>query len=229
MSARPVTLWPVRLGSALLSRPALLLALGLLAAAWIGPLPALARQSFTAHMVLHVAVVAAAAPLLAVGLAGSRLDPARMAPRLAAPVLASLAELIVVWGWHAPALHLAARQLPGALAWEQAMFLIAGLLVWSSAFGGPPALQARRAGAGVLALLLTSMHMTLLGALLAVAPRPLYAHGAKGGHGLGLDALADQQLGGVVMLLFGGASYLAGGLVLLVRLLDDRPAAERRR
>ena len=225
------------IAATLWARPALLLGLALLGAAWIGPLPGLAARSFTAHMVLHVAVVAVAAPLLALGLAGSRLDPARIAPRLTAPVPATVLDLVVVWGWHAPALHLAARHLPGALAWEQGMFLSAGLLVWSSAFGGTPALRAGRAGSGLLALLLTSMHMTLLGALLAIAPRPLYGHGGAGhgqggvpgiGSGPGLDALADQQLGGVVMLLVGGVSYLAGGLTLLVRLLEGRPAPERR-
>jgi len=210
-----------------------LLALAALLAAWLGPLPGWAERSFTAHMGLHVAVVAVAAPLLAVGLAGTRLDPAIIMPRLTAPVPASVLELVVVWGWHAPALHLAARHLPYALVWEQAMFLAAGLLVWSSAFGGTPALRVHRAGPGLVALLLTSMHMTLLGALLAMAPRLLYQHGDGGGHAhtgaalLGLDALSDQQLGGVIMLAFGGVSYLIGGLVLLMRMLAAGPAAER--
>jgi putative membrane protein len=68
------------------------------------------------------------------------------------------------------------------------------------------------------------MHMTLLGALLALAPRPLYAHGAEY-HGL--TALEDQHLGGAIMLLVGGVSYIAGGLALTVRLLRNswmRPA-----
>ncbi|MGH8019800.1 MAG: cytochrome c oxidase assembly protein [Opitutaceae bacterium] len=39
---------------------------------WFGPLPELARQSFWAHMALHMGVVAVAAPLLAFGLAGAR-------------------------------------------------------------------------------------------------------------------------------------------------------------
>ncbi len=201
------------------------LGLAVLAGAWIGPLPALAGHAFTAHMTMHVAVVAVSAPLLAVGLAGTRLDPARLLPGLATPVAASVLELLVVWGWHAPLLHQAARSLPHALAWEQAMFLAAGLLVWSSAFGGRPERRAARAGAGIAALLLTSMHMTLLGALLTLAPRPLYAHHA---HGFaGLSPLEDQQIGGVVMLAFGGLSYLIGGLVLLARMLRGAAAEER--
>lgn len=201
----------------------LLLMLGVLVlgAAWLGPLPPLSRQLFTAHMGMHVSVVAIAAPLLAIGVAGTRIDPVRRAPALFAPVPASVFELVVVWAWHAPALHHAARQSALLLVAEQASFLLAGLLVWLSAFGG--ARSRDRAAAGVGGLLLTSMHMTLLGVLLAGASRPLYAHGdAAIGARLGLTALQDQQLGGVLMLAVGGTAYLAGALVLLAGLLRER-------
>ena len=46
-----------------------------LCAAWLGPLPEGIAQSFTAHMSMHVIVVALAAPLIAAALAGSRFDP----------------------------------------------------------------------------------------------------------------------------------------------------------
>jgi putative membrane protein len=183
--------------------------LGLLAlgAAWLGPLPAVATQSFAAHMAMHMIVVAVAAPLLAAGVAGGPFDPARARPHLFAPVPASIVELVVVWSWHAPLLHQAARHGAGILAVEQGMFLAAGLLLWLSA----------RGGAGVFALLFTSMHMTLLGALFAVAPRTLYPHTAGGI--AGLTPLADQHVGGAIMLLVGGASYLAGGLWLTAGVL----------
>jgi putative membrane protein len=68
------------------------------------------------------------------------------------------------------------------------------------------------------------MHMTLLGALIGLADRPLFAmmamHAAPG-----LDALADQQLGGVAMLVIGGASYCLGGLWLLGTMLKERTPA----
>lgn len=188
-----------------------------LAAAWLGPLPALASRAFFAHMVMHIAVIAVAAPLIGVGLAGSTADPARRWPSLFAPLPASALEFVVVWAWHAPALHHAARQLPGALVAEQVSFLACGLLLWLSAFGGADGLRASRAGAGIAGLLVTSMHMTLLGTLLALAGRPLYAHAGAGPGGL--TPLEDQQLGGVIMLLGGGAAYLIGGLCLLAGLL----------
>lgn len=193
-----------------------------LGAAWLGPLPGLARDSFAAHMTLHMAVVAVAAPLLALGVAGTRLDPVVRAPALFPAVPLSGLELAVVWAWHAPALHHAARGGAAAFAAEQASFLASALLVWLAAFGGGSRLRESRALGGMTALLLTSMHMTLLGALLALTPRALYVHHAAGAR----SPLEDQQLGGAVMLLIGGVSYLCGGLRLTGILLRSRREAD---
>lgn len=180
----------------LLVAAALLLAIGWSLSGW----------GMTGHMVAHMIAVAIAAPLLALAVQGSRHDPARRWPGLATPLPAALIEAVVVWGWHVPALRMAAAHHPAWLVAEQASFLAAGLLLWSAV------LAPQHRAAGVVALLVTSMHMTLLGALIGLAPRPLYMH-----HGP--QALADQQLAGVVMLLVGGIAYLAGGLALLARLL----------
>jgi putative membrane protein len=196
---------------------ALPLALGLmvLALAWLGPLPDWARQSFSAHMSMHMAVVALGAPLVALGISGSALDPAAAAPRFFAPIPASIAELVVVWVWHTPVLHHAARHDTWALIIEQSSFLAAGLVLWIAAIGGRADHVKSRNAAGVAALLFTSMHMTLLGALFAMAPRTLYHVTEAAGDTL----LIDQHRGGIVMLLVGGASYLAGGLWLTANLL----------
>jgi putative membrane protein len=200
----------------------------ILALVWLGPLLIPATYGFTGHMVVHVALVAIVAPLLAIGLAGSRLDPTPFAPLLFGPIVASALEFVVVWAWHAPALHEAARDTQLLFVVEQLSFLAVGLLVWLAAFGQGRGPAPTTWGAGVLALFLTSMHMTLLGALLALSTRPLYGHDHSGL--AGLTPLEDQQLGGVVMLLVGGASYLFGGLVLMARLLHERePQAWRNR
>jgi putative membrane protein len=191
--------------------------LAVLATAWLGPLPDLARQSFAAHMTMHMAVVAVAAPLLALALAGTAVDPARATPRLIAPIPASMLELVVVWAWHAPALHHAARHETWAFVVEQASFMTVGFLLWVAVFGGDPVQRRSRGGAGVVALLLTSMHMTLLGALFALANRPLFLHDPA--EQAVVSTLADQHLGGAIMLLVGGTAYLAGGLWLTAGML----------
>jgi putative membrane protein len=200
-----------------------LLVSGLLAvaAAWLGPLPSVAQRAFSAHMLMHMGIVAVAAPLLALGVAGGPWDPVRLAPKLFAPIPASLLELVVVWAWHAPALHHAARHSTAMLIAEQGTFLSSGLFLWLSVFGGDVARSHAMRGAGLAALLLTSMHMTLLGALLALTPRPLYHHGTAL---YGVTSIQDQHLGGALMLLIGGASYLAGGIWITAGLLREEAA-----
>ncbi|MEK0084899.1 cytochrome c oxidase assembly protein [Benzoatithermus flavus] len=204
-------------------RTVLLLLSGLaaLAAAWMPLVDTLLPGPFTAHMASHMLVVAVAAPLLAAALA--RTIP-RLGLRLAAwcpPVPASLLELLVVWGWHAPALHEAARMDGAVRLAEQASFFVAGFWLWATTLARDPSGRLARGPEGILALLLTATHMTLLGVLLALAPRPLFAH--DHGSPAGPVLLADQELGGVVMLTMGGIAYLAGGLVLLAELLRAPP------
>jgi len=174
-------------------------------------------------MVMHMSVVAVAAPLIAVGLTGTRVDPAARVPWLFSPLLAAMLEFVIVWGWHMPALHGAARAGGWVLAAEQGSFLLAGLLLWLSCLGRAAGGTVAGALMGTLALLVTSMHMTLLGALIAFAGRPLYGHV----HGDLAATLADQQMGGVIMLLAGGLVYLVGGLALMARvvLADERRSA----
>jgi putative membrane protein len=194
-------------------RICLLLGLALLAAIWLGPLLSVWRESFAAHMLAHMGVVALAAPLLAVGLKPGA-APTGSIEGFATPLIASLLELIVVWGWHAPAARVLVETSNAATFLEQASFLAAGMLLWHSC------LRPGRQAAGAFALLLTSVHMTLLGALLALSSRPLYGLGQVSCFGFVLDARQDQELGGVIMLMVGAAVYLAGGIALLAQLLN---------
>lgn len=210
-----------------MKRLCLILGLACLAGIWLGPLLTLWRDSFAAHMLAHMGVVAVAAPLIGVGL--SDWWPSRHAGTvvIALPIVASIIELIVVWAWHAPLLRALAESSTLVTAAEQTSFLLAGLFLWVSCIGAVwTGHQAVRA-AGIVGLLLTSVHMTLLGALLALSPRPLYGAGSVTCFGLVLDAAQDQALGGVLMLLVGGAVYLAGGLFLLAKVMADPISAEK--
>lgn len=185
----------------------LLAGLGGLAAVWLLPLDRL-LPGFAAHMLRHMTLVAVAAPLIVLGL------PA-VARRAAIPPLgAALAEFVVVWTWHLPAAHALGRLHGAGFVAEQASFLLVGLLVWAGCLRSDQPL----AGAG--GLLLTSMHMTLLGALLILAPRDLYAEIC----GTAPD-LSGQQIGGMLMLAIGTPVYLVAGLMLTARSLGDRSVA----
>lgn len=193
---------------------ALMLALTLLMASWDS-------GSLTAHMIVHMTTVAIAAPLLAIALSGTRLDPAVHLSWLG-PVLASVIELLVVWLWHMPALRRLAETRVDAMLLEQACFLLAGILLWAICFRRSE--DGAQRLAGIIGLLFTSIHMTLLGVLLTLAPRPLYGAGDVTCLGLILSREADQQLGGVVMLMVGAAAYMLGAVVLLADLL--KPATQ---
>lgn len=183
--------------------------------------------SFSVHMTVHMAVVAGVAPLLAVGISGTRYDLVSKS-RIVTPLVASMIELVTVWGWHLPALRALAESAPAFRVLEQVSFLAAGLVLWLSCFGGTGAEQDQRRLGGTLGLLFTSMHMTLLGALLSLAPRPLYGEGFVTCFGVPLSAGQDQQIGGVVMLMVGAAVYLAGGVTLLARTLNAPVAVKAR-
>ncbi|RWJ04862.1 MAG: cytochrome-c oxidase [Mesorhizobium sp.] len=200
---------------------ALITGIALLAVIWAGLLLDLSAASLTARMLAHMGVVAVAAPLVAIGVAGTRLDPSEQHCLLFSPVLASVFELVVVWLWHMPALHQLTRVSSLATVAEQASFLATGLVLWLACVGCGLSRNRERRAAGSFGLLLTSMHMTLLGALLSLAPRPLYGLNEVTCFGATLNAGQDQQLGGVVMLVIGAVVYTAGGLVLLSRVLME--------
>lgn len=196
---------------------ALWLGLLVLAALWLGPLPAMSRTAFSAHMILHLGVVALAAPLLALGLfrAGVRVDGLRQLGHWT--LAAFLLEMVVVWGWHAPTLHeAAARQLPVFML-QQISFLVVGLAVWLLGFG------TRSIGAMALAILgffLTFMHMSMLGLLLILARELIYPPDLCIG-AFGFEQLDDQRFGGILMAAWGGAAYLVGGILLSIRLFAE--------
>ncbi|EYD75285.1 putative protein-signal peptide and transmembrane prediction [Rubellimicrobium mesophilum DSM 19309] len=187
-------------------RWAALLAALALALAWAAPLGAWLAP-FPAHMLSHMTLVAVAAPLLVLAF------PAQF-DRLHVPALAgAVAEFLIVWGWHLPALHGAARLQTSWHLAEQALFLLGGLAVWAGA------LRAHEPLAGAGALLLTSMHMTFLGALLVLSNADLYAAFC----GTPPD-LFGQRLGGLLMLGIGTPIYLLAGLWLTGLSLRERAA-----
>lgn len=212
-----------------MKRASLYSGLILLAALWGLLLPFADRASFTIHMIAHMGVVAGAAPLIAIGLSGTRLDfPARWS--WFSPIVASIIELVAVWIWHIPTLRAFSESSPTIAAIEQITFLSAGLALWLSCLGGLEAGRDGRRMAGAVGLLFTSMHMTLLGALLALSPRALYGESEVSCFGIPLSPVIDQQAGGVIMLLVGAAVYLAGGVSLLAATLTSGiPQASRSR
>lgn len=202
-------LWPLYLGFLVL------------ALCWLGPLPAMSRTAFSAHMLLHLGVTALAAPLLAIGLARAGLRLGRTDRAGKWLLLAFSAEMVVVWGWHLPALHEAAALNVWAFVLQQASFLAVGLAIWLLGFAARSRFDI--AGA-MLGFFLTFAHMTMLGILLVMAPKLIYPAELCLG-AFGFEQLEDQRFGGLLMASWSAIVFLTGTLVLGARLLEnDDPA-----
>jgi putative membrane protein len=194
-------------------RPALIpfaAGLAILALLWMGPLAPMSRTSFAAHMLLHIGVVAVAAPFLGYALAQRLPAPDRFAIALSWCLTAGLFEMVVVWGWHVPLFHDAAGRSTPLFVVEQASFLAGGLALWTAAMA---ARTRRTAGAAAIVLFLTFTHMSMFGLVLTLAPRLLYDPNLCQA-AFGLDRLDGQHLGGVIMIAGGLPFFLGTGLAL---------------
>lgn len=183
--------------------------LGVVAAAFVSPLCALAVALFSARAAQHMILVLVAAPLLAMALP----RPARPG-RGAAVLTATFAALF--WLWHLPGPYDAALR-NGGLYWASHLsLLVVAIALWRTLLAD--------VSPGSLALgAVASAQMGLLGAVLVFAPGVLYASHLSTTAVFGLSALADQQLGGLLMWVPGGLVFLLVGIAGALRLA--RPAA----
>jgi putative membrane protein len=208
-------------------------------ALWVALLSRIDRwgsELFALHMVQHELLMLVVAPLLVAGrplpvflwaFPGAirvSLGRATRATWVAgtwrfvtrAPVAWGL-HALAIWAWHAPVLFDAALR-SGLLHDAQHLsFLLTALLFWFSL------LRTRRAGlAAVIYLFTTTLHTSVLGALLTFAPRPVYAAYLQSAGLWNLTPLEDQQLGGLIMWIPGSLVYVALALLILGATLDGR-------
>jgi putative membrane protein len=209
--------------------------LAVVAVALSPPLDGAAGRRFSAHMVQHLLLILAAAPLLVAGRPGARLMESLPVPRRARlgrslhrpgcraifrlatnPVVVLTVAVGGFWAWHLPRLYEAALRNDAVHVLEHATFLGGAFLFWSIVLDPGPK---RRLGLGatcgfVFAAMLTNIWLS---AGLAFAPTPLYAAYA----GSGAGALADQQLAGVIMWVPADVVYFVTLVLLFRRLLSD--------
>jgi putative membrane protein len=213
-----------------------------LATAELSPLARLSDVLFSAHMTQHEILMLIAAPLLVMGQpllaalwavpARHRSDVARWFRRpliarawhlLTGPTAVLLLHAIALWIWHIPSLFEGALAHDGVHFVQHLSFLgTASLFWWSIVYG-----RYGRLGYGValLYVFLTALHNTILGALLTIAPTAWYSTYELTAAGQHIDALADQQLAGLIMWVPSGVVFLVLGLALASAWLGE---SERR-
>ena len=217
-----------------------------MAIALASPLELAASSVFAAHMVQHLLLLVVVAPLLVCGrpvvvlgqalpLRGRRLSVrARTRPSVRSamdglfhPVSVWATGAVVLWAWHLPALYETALRHDALHALEHASLIATSALVWAVALGRSRRSLAIPAASGLL--LATAMQSGALGAVLALAQRPLYPIHASVAPSWGLTPLEDQQLAGGLMWVPPGIVYTVVIAALMAHWLGslDVPDGER--
>jgi putative copper resistance protein D len=189
------------------------------------PIEAYEGQLFSVHMVQHMLLELVAAPLLLLG------APTTLALRAATPsvrrsLLAVLHSRVVAlltfplltwvlfagvnWGWHFSELYNQALESPPLHYLEHANFMAAALLFWWPIVGADPGRWRLPYPVRLFYLFLAMPQNSFLGVALMSAPAVLYSHYLTTERSWGPSALADQNLGGILMWVFGDVVFLIG-------------------
>jgi putative membrane protein len=235
-----------RVGAGIRRREAAAFAAGWLTLfiALVSPLDALGGELFAAHMVQHEAMMLVAAPFLVAGkvfpawlwglpagwrksvdsLARSR-PPAALWAFCTQPLAAWLLHALILWGWHIPFLFQAALRHNGVHILQHLGFLVSALLFWWT-------MVERRHGIagwllGAFYIFTTAIHTGILGALLTFATSPWYPIYAATAPAWGFSPVEDQQLGGLIMWVPGGAVFMIVTLLSLMRYFQEAEQSSR--
>ena len=139
---------------------------------------------------------------------------------LCAPLSAGVLHFVVLWAWHIPAAFQASLA-SDAVHWLQHLtFFIAAYLFWYSVLAAGRSEERR--GMALISLLATTIHTGILGALLTFSPSVWYASYRVSAKLRDFTPLEDQQLGGLVMWVPGGAVFLVAAVAVLARWLAER-------
>jgi putative copper resistance protein D len=197
------------------------------------------ERLLSAHMVQHMLLLLVAPLLLLAGrpalLALRALPPGpprlRLAralhgtARLARPPMCLGAFSAVLVLTHIPAFYSATLRSPALHAFEHALYLGAGLLLWAPLLDVDPSPARRLGGFGRLIYMLGAMPaMALVGAYLNRHASLVYPAYGPPAHTLGISAVADQQQAGAIMWVVGNVIMIAVGLwaAMAAMVAEDR-------
>jgi putative membrane protein len=175
----------------------------------VSPLSDLADELLIAHMIEHLLIGDIASLLIVLGLTGPLLQPIlaiRFFDRLrvlANPLIAMPIWAINMFVWHAPPLYDAAYGTSAVHFLEHASFISFGILLWMPVFGPLPMPTWFTAGWKVVYVIVMRLIATVLGNILMWDGQVLYDVYAKGEAKHHIEALTDQSIAGVVMMVEG--------------------------
>lgn len=148
---------------------------------------------------------------------------------LSQPVVATLMFVGISWFWMIPRWHdIAILNEPIHYSWHVTL-LISGLFFFSVIFDPRSAPAAPRLGIRLAMFWCAAMGNILLGAFLTFKGVPLYHAYDVMGRMFGLNALTDEQIGGLTMWIPGCMMFAVSAILILHRWgMDEERAAARR-
>jgi len=161
---------------------------------------------FSAHMVQHLLLMFITAPLWLIGTPGWMVD--RVIPKgliktvkwFTGPMSAFAAFVLILWFWHIPFIYEMAQESEGIHIFEHLTFIGAALIGWWPVAGTETSIIPKPVPpVRMLYLFLLAIPCTALASILTFAHTPLYPFYITAPHPLGLNALQDQHLGGLLM------------------------------
>jgi len=207
---------------------------GVLVLAVVSPLDTIGEERlFWIHMCQHVLIGDVAPFLVVLGLNGPLLRPVLALPGVyRLRWLTHPAVALPLWAgdlaaWHVPYLYDAALAHPAVHALQHASFFAAGAIVWAVLFSLLPA--PRWFGVAQRALYLAGMWFfsLALSSVFLWSGHPYYTPYVRAPRTWGFSALADQRLGGGVMLLEGSFVMLGVLIWLGLRWFAETEARQR--
>jgi len=194
--------------------------------ALVSPIDALSdHYLFSVHMIQHLLLILVVSPLLILGVPADFAVRFLGRPRIASaervlsnPFVSWTAAALALGLWHVPLFYNFALAHEGVHVLEHLIFLVTATMFWWPVLTSVPELRLG-AGATVLYLFLASLFNSILGIIITFAPLgwyPAYVHP----HDVlgilplirnqwGISAVADQQLGGLLMWVPAGLIYFS--------------------
>lgn len=174
------------------------------------------RYLFSAHMVQHLLLTLVVPPLLLLGTPAWLVGPWLQFPWLtkfghtaAYPAAAFFSFNLFFAYIHLPTIYDAVFGNEVSHAWSHAALLITGVATWMPIASPIPEVLPRLPLPGrMLYCFLQTIPGSLVGSMITLADQVLYRHYSTAALELGVDPLADQQLGGLFMWVVAGSYFL---------------------
>ena len=188
----------------------------------------------TVHMVQHLVLMLAVAPLLLLGIPPWFYNPINRRPvlerigrEITKPITAFLLANALMIVWHLPFLYDAALRQPPIHATQHTVFVIVGMLSWYPICGTNPAWPRATPLVQCLLLFLETIPGGIVGAMITFAAPGLYSFYDTAPRLWGIGLADDQQFAGLLMWAGVPVVYLTVLSVIFLRWAGREEAKDR--